>query len=115
LSRDAWFKLDWNALDDFDAETLQCGHVRGVVGEQANFAQAEIGENLAAETDSTEDALRVAGTAGAITSVRTAAVEGEAAGNVGDSCENVTLDAEAALGVVQVDEGAAAGCGDLAK
>ena len=87
-----------------------------MIREQADFADSEVGEDLSAEADGAEDALRMSGTlAGAVGAVWAAAVEGEATGDSGDACGNVAVDAEAALGMVQVDEGAAAGFGDLTE
>ena len=115
-TRNSCVEFNGNALDDFDTEALQRGDVRGVIGEQANFADSEIREDLAAEADGAQDALRMSGTfAGAVRPIGAATVKGQAAGDAGDSSGRGSFDTEAALGVMQVDEGAAAGCGDLAQ
>ncbi len=44
-------------LDDFDVEPLERGHVGRGVGEQADLVNAEVSEDLAAETYLAEDAL----------------------------------------------------------
>ena len=46
-----------NLLDDFDVEALERGHVGRGVGEQADLANAKVGEDLAAETNLAQDAL----------------------------------------------------------
>lgn len=48
---------DWNSLYDLYAETLQGWDMLWHVGEQTDLADAEIGEDLSAETDVAEDAL----------------------------------------------------------
>ena len=50
-------EVDGDALYDLDAEALQGGDVLGVVGEQADLADAEVGDDLAAEAYLAEDAL----------------------------------------------------------
>jgi hypothetical protein len=90
--------LDGDLLDDLDAEAVQSGHVRGVVGEQTDAGDAEVGEDLAAEAGLAQDALRRGGGGDA------AAVEVQA------MC--LLVDPEAALGVVEVDERSAADAGD---
>ncbi len=52
----ALFNRDRNLLDDFQPEALERGYVHGSIGEQADALDAEIGENLAAETDGAQDA-----------------------------------------------------------
>jgi hypothetical protein len=97
-------EFDGDVLDDFDAEALERGDMGGVVGEQADLADAEVGEDLAAETDLAEDALGVA-RGDVLAGVAVAAMEEEAGG-----CG--VVDSEAALGLVEVDESTATGCGD---
>ena len=97
---------DGDLLDDFYAETLQRRDVGAVVGEQPDFVDAEVGENLAAESDLAEDAL--VAVVGAFDSAAVA-VEAETAGLDG------AVDAKSALGVVKIDERAAAGFGDRAE
>ncbi len=93
-------QVDGHALDDLYAEALQCWHMRGVVGQQADLADTEVGEDLAAEADLAQDALGIARRCGSLGSVALAAVEDEASG-----CGVVyTI---TALGLVQVDESAA--------
>jgi len=85
--------------------------MRRVVGKQANFAQAEIGEYLAAKTDGTQDALGVSGALiGAVLLVAT--MESQTAR---DARRNVALDAETALRVMEIDESASTRLGDLAE
>lgn len=77
----------------------------GVVGEEADLADAEVGDDLAAEAYLAEDAL--VGSGEALYCV--GAVDAEASGVRG------AVDGEAALGVMEIDEGSDAGAGDLAK
>jgi hypothetical protein len=94
---------DWHLLDDFHVEALQCGDVRGGVREEPNLVDAEIGKNLAAESDLTQDSLMLA-----IIVVRPRfAMEKDAVRL------NRAVDVESAAGVVEIDECAASGLGDL--
>ena len=51
-----FFHGDGDLLDDFEAEALKGGDMHGRVGEKANALDAEVGEDLPAETDGAEDA-----------------------------------------------------------
>jgi len=55
-----WFVEDGNLFDNFDVEALEGWDVRGRIGEEPDFVDAEVGEDLAAESDLAEDALVVA-------------------------------------------------------
>ena len=50
---------DRHLLDDFDVEALERGDVRRCIGEQADFVDARIGKDLAAEAYLAQDALAV--------------------------------------------------------
>ena len=97
-------------LDDLDAEALQCWDVRRLVGEQADFADAEVGEDLSTEADLAQDALRVA-RRGILCwlCIALAAVEAELWLRRGVD------DTEAAVGLVQIDQRSAAGGGDSSE
>jgi hypothetical protein len=90
-----------NLFYDLDVEPLKRGDVRGGVREQADLVDAEVSENLAAETYLAEDALVLVILRGAGFTVEEDAVRLDGA-----------IDVEAAAGVVKVDEGTASGFGD---
>lgn len=94
---------DGDLLGDFYVEALQGGNVRRRVREQAYFVDAEVGEDLAAQTDLPQCSLVavVVMLTGAGFAVQDDAVRREGA-----------VDVEAAAGVVQVDERASAFVGN---
>ena len=100
--------MDGDALHDLDAEALQGWDVFRVVGEQADFADAEVGDDLAAEAYLAEDAL-VGGAEGFGFGAAGGAVDAELRG------VRRAIDGEAALGVVEIDEGTDAGLRYLAE
>lgn len=77
------------------------------VGEQANLANAEIGEDLSAETNVAENAL--VGSSEALAAGAIGLVDAELRRLSG------AVDGEAKLGVMQVDEGSATGASDLTE
>ncbi len=104
LPRSGCAEMDGNVFDDLNTEALERGDVGGVVGEQADLAYAEVGEDLAAEADLAEDALGVARGC-LLAGVALTAME-EKAGGCG------VVDAEAALGLVEIDERSTTCCGN---
>ena len=51
----ALFDGDGDLLDDFEAEALEGRDVHGGVGEEADAANTQVGQDLAAEADGAED------------------------------------------------------------
>ncbi len=100
--------MDGDALHDLDAEALQGGDVLGMVGEQADLADAEVGDDLAAEAYLAEDAL-----VGGAERFGLRATDGPVDAELGRMRRAV--DGEAALGVVEIDQGSDAGGCDLAE
>ena len=100
--------MNGDALNDLDAKTLQCGDVPGVVGEEADLADAEVRDDLAAEANLTEDAL-IGSAEGLRFRAASSAVDAELGGVSG------AVDGETALGVVEIDECSDAGGCDLAE
>ena len=100
--------MNGDALNDLDAKTLQCGDVPGVVGEEADLADAEVRNDLAAEANLTEDAL-IGSAKGFGFRAASSAVDAELGGVSG------AVDGETALGVVEIDECSDAGGCDLAE
>jgi hypothetical protein len=106
--------FDWHLLDDFHVEALEGGDVGGGVGEKADFVDAEVGENLAAETHLAKNALMLAFV---VAGPGLALFRGEAGFAMEDDAVRIdgAVDVESAAGVVQVDEGAASGLGYLSQ
>ena len=46
-----FIQQDRDLLDDFDVESFERGDFSGVVGQQANAAQIQIGKNLCSDAD----------------------------------------------------------------
>jgi hypothetical protein len=91
-------------LDDFDVESLERRHVGGGVREQADFVDAQIGEDLAAKAYLAKDALVLVVFGGPGFAMEENPMRLDGAVNV-----------ESAAGVVQVDERAASSLGDEAE
>src|SRR5208283_2692108 len=130
----AFFDWDGDLLDDFEAKALEGGDVHRGVRQEPNALDAEVGEDLAAEADSAKDAAGAG--LGAFAGAQLL-VEDEAggwllglpggnsrafgrknwrrrSGRKGRSSHlgGGGFDLEAARGVVQVEDDAAAGLGD---
>ena len=88
-------------LDDFDFETLERGNVSRGIGEQADLVDAEVGEDLAAETNLSKDALVLVVLRKTDVAMEENAVRIDRA-----------VDVESPTGVVEIDERTASGFGD---
>ena len=105
---------DGNLLDNFDVEPLERGDVGGGVGEQSNFVNAEVSENLPAKPDLAQDAL-------VLTVIFLRACFPLFSGGGGFAVEedamrfNAAINVESTAGVVKINQRAAAGFGNLAE
>jgi hypothetical protein len=98
-------EVDGDSFYYLYAEALECWDMGGLIGKETDLADAEVGDNLAAEAYLTEDALRIC----VPLSAWLAVVKDEAWG----WCWGVH--AETALSLMEIDEGASACGGDGAQ
>ena len=96
---------DGSLADDLDAETLECGDVGEGVGEEVDLADAEVGEDLSAETYFAKNALGASGCVRAGVAVRTTKAVGPT-GAVG-AAALIAVEADA----VRIDGGVEAEAG----
>ena len=126
---------DGNLLDNFEAEALECGDVHGGIGEKTNALNAQVREDLAAEADGAKNAsgavLRAFAGAQLLMKDEAAGFLAAGSGDCGTlgavygggksrgngrplriERRGRVVDREAARGVVEIDNDAAARFGD---